>query len=102
MRPVLMSLHLDYTWKILTHETITSPSDLDNDPFSTHLALPLWTLLDQVVLRFVRNGLVKCAPAVYYHRPCQLTGPKNRKFPLIFGYLARVCCFPRFDDHRDP
>lgn len=68
MRPVLESLHLEYAWKTRpispTNKNDTPPSDSDpiDRPFSKDLTLPLQTLLDQVVTRFVKNNLVKYAP----------------------------------------
>ncbi|KAF7768095.1 hypothetical protein Agabi119p4_7338 [Agaricus bisporus var. burnettii] len=73
LRPVLDTLHLEYTWKtrpIPTNKSVLPSSDFDNRLFFTELTLPLWTLLNQVVSRFVKNGLV-------------------RRYPLVFGHLAR-------------
>jgi len=38
---------------------VTPPSDLHNDLFSKDLTLPLQTLLDDVVVRFIKNSLVR-------------------------------------------
>lgn len=63
-QPVLQSLHLDYAWRtrqIARHDDdASSPSqDLYDNSFSEDLTLPLQTLLDDVVTRFVKNSLVR-------------------------------------------
>lgn len=63
VRPRLESLHLNYSWKTqpsLACNGVTPPSDLHNDLFSKDLTLPLQTLLDDVVVRFIKNSLVRC------------------------------------------
>ncbi|KAF9454850.1 hypothetical protein P691DRAFT_783932 [Macrolepiota fuliginosa MF-IS2] len=66
--PILECLHLDYSWKMqqgLSDDDDTLKSDRYDHPFSKDLTLPLQTLLDDVVIRFVRNGLVKRYPFVF-------------------------------------
>jgi hypothetical protein len=62
MPPILETLHLDYSWKTRPNfacDSATSGSDLYDCPFSKDLTLPLQTLLDDVIMRFVKNSLVR-------------------------------------------
>lgn len=97
IRPKLESLHLDYSWKMqpsLACNGVAPPSDLHNDLFSEDLTLPLQTLLDDVVVRFIKNSLVRCVvPSINFDLVYTTV---TRRYPLIFGDLARVCSYSRF------
>lgn len=70
------------------------PSDLYNVLFSKDLTLPLQTLLDDVVIRFVKNSLVRCGTPFISFDLVYITN--TRRYPLIFGNLARVCSYSGF------